>query len=182
MSSNIKVQRICQNCGNEFTARTTVTKYCSGTCNKKAYKMKLNNEKIKTSDKETQQIKNKPIEELKTKEFLSVTQVSKLIGCSRQNIYKLINAGKLNATNILEKKTIIKRSDLDRLFEKQQPISAQIEQEYNISECYNITEIQLKYGISESGIYNLIKKHNLPKIKDWRYVYVPKKEIDKLLS
>ncbi len=28
MSSNIKLQRICQHCGNEFTAKTTVTQYC----------------------------------------------------------------------------------------------------------------------------------------------------------
>ncbi|MFA6334291.1 MAG: CHC2 zinc finger domain-containing protein [Bacteroidales bacterium] len=31
MGSNIRVQRICQYCGKEFTARTTVTKYCGDT-------------------------------------------------------------------------------------------------------------------------------------------------------
>ena len=69
MSSNIKVQRICQHCGNEFTARTTVTQYCSDTCSKRAYKARIKAAKIESSNKETQQIKTRPIEELKAKEF-----------------------------------------------------------------------------------------------------------------
>lgn len=117
MSSNIQVQRICQHCGKEFTARTTVTRYCGDTCAKRAYKARTKAGKVEQSNKETQRIKNQPIEELKAREFLTVTQVSKLIGCSRQNIYNLINTGKLKATNILLKKTIVKRSDLDKLFE-----------------------------------------------------------------
>lgn len=117
MSSNIQVQRICQYCGNEFTARTTTTLYCSHRCNSAAYKAKQRAGKVEQSNKETQRIKNQPIEELKAREFLTVTQVSKLIGCSRQNVYNLINTGKLRATNILIKKTIVKRSDLDKLFE-----------------------------------------------------------------
>lgn len=117
MSSNIRIQRICEYCKNDFIAKTTVTKYCSSTCSKRSYKARKRAEKIHQSITETKQIKNQPIEELKGREFLTVTQVSKLIGCSRQNIYKLINSNKLKATNILEKKTIIKRSDLDKLFD-----------------------------------------------------------------
>ncbi len=116
MSSNIQVQRICQHCGKEFTARTTVTKFCGDDCAKRAYKEKVKNAKIEGSNNETQRIKNKPIEEIKAKEFLTVRQVSKLIGCSRQNVYKLINTGKLKATNILQKKTLVKRSEIDKLF------------------------------------------------------------------
>jgi len=121
MSSNIKVQRICEHCSKEFTARTTTTKYCSHKCNSAAYKAKKRAVKVESATIETKRIKNLPIEELKAKEFLTVTQASKLIGCSRQNVYKLINTGKLIATNILEKKTIIKRSDLDKLFEQSKP-------------------------------------------------------------
>jgi excisionase family DNA binding protein len=115
MSSNIKVQRICQHCNNEFTARTTTTLYCSHRCNSAAYKAKLRANKVEKSNNETYRKKNQTIEELKAKEFLSVTQVSQLIGCSRQNVYNLINTGKLKATNILLKKTIVKRSEIDKL-------------------------------------------------------------------
>lgn len=197
MSSNIKVQRICQHCGNEFTARTTTTLYCSHRCNSAAYKQKVRAGKVEESNKETQRIKSQPIEELKAKEFLSVTQVSKLIGCSRQNVYKLINAGKLRATNILQKKTIVKRSDLDKLFKeptnrpKPEGIPETQKQELNewgnaggfdISDCYNLTEVQSKYGISETALQNLIKRNSIPKIKKGWFAYVPKTVIDKLLS
>ncbi|WP_458627117.1 hypothetical protein [Winogradskyella sp. PC D3.3] len=38
MSSNLFIPKTCKHCGNAFTARTTVTKYCGDTCAKKAYK------------------------------------------------------------------------------------------------------------------------------------------------
>jgi excisionase family DNA binding protein len=197
MSSNIKIQRICQHCGNEFTARTTTTLYCSHRCNSAAYKAKQRAGKVEQSNKETQRIKSHSIEELKAKEFLSVTQVSKLIGCSRQNVYNLINTGKLKATNILLKKTIVKRSDLDKLFKeptnRTQPegIPETQKQELNnwvhaggfdIADCYNLTEVQSKYGISETALQNLIKRNSIPKIKKGWFAYVPKTVIDKLLS
>ena len=187
MSSNIKIQRICQHCTNEFTARTTTTLYCSSRCNSAAYKAKQRTGKVEQSNKETQRIKSQPIEELKAKEFLSVTQVSKLIGCSRQNVYNLINTGKLKATNILLKKTIVQRSDLDKLFEQPRTVAPQPEKQpkqmqFNISECYNLTEVQSKYGISETAVQNLIKRNSIPKIKKGWFAYVPKTVIDKLLS
>jgi len=72
MSSNIQVQRICQHCGKEFIARTTVTKYCSGKCSKQAGKERIKVLKIEASNKETQRVKSQPIEELKAKAFLSI--------------------------------------------------------------------------------------------------------------
>ena len=198
MSSNIKVQRICQHCRTEFTAFTTVTKYCSQSCGSLAYKAKKRAEKVGKSNTETKQIKTKPIEELKAKEFLTVSDVSKLISCSRQNVYKLINTGKLKATNILEKKTIIRRCDLDGLFnqseiEAEQNLSVvdKLIQEltewkqagaFDITNCYTINEVLGKYSISEKALQNLIKRENIPKLKKGWYAYVPKPIIDKLLS
>ena len=185
MSSNIEVQRICQHCGKEFTARTTTTLYCSHKCNTLAYKAKLRTAKVEVSNKDTQRIKTQPIEELKAKVFLSVRDVSKLIGWSRQNVYLLINSGKLKATNILKKKTIIKRSDIDKLFEQTvtpQPESIPEPMKYNITECYTLTEVLYKYGISEKALHNIIIRNRIPKIKAGVFAYVPKTLIDKLLN
>ena len=194
MSSNIKVQRICQYCGTEFTAHTTVTKYCSHRCGSLANKAKKRAEKVQKSNSETKQIKTKPIEELKAKEFLTVSDVSKLVGCSRQNVYKLINTGKLKATNILEKKTIVRRCDLDKLFKEvpeTETIPEQQKQElsdwkqagaFDITDCYTINEVLEKYSISETALQNLIKRESIPKIKMGWYAYVPKSIIDKYLS
>lgn len=197
MSSNIQVQRICQHCNSEFTARTTVTKYCSHKCGSSAIKAKNRADKIQNSNSETKQVKSQPIEQLKAKEFLTVTDVSKLIGCSRQNVYKLINSGKLKATNILEKKTIVRRCDIDILFnepltgsqyealpEKQKAELNEWGQvgNFDIIECYTINEVLQKYSISETALQNLIKREGIPKIKKGWYAYVPKSIIDKLLN
>ena len=195
MSSNIEVKRICQHCGTEFTARTTVTKYCSPKCSKAAYKARKRAEKVQKANTETKQIKNKPIEQLKAKDFLTVTEVSKLIGCSRQNVYKLINTGKLKATNILEKKTIIRRSDIDELFNNNEfsnytGLEKQIKEMYDwkqagafdIADCYTLTEVQDKYGVSVKALYDIINRNNIPKIKKGWYTYVPKTIIDELLT
>lgn len=194
MSSNLQVQRICQYCGTEFTARTTVTKYCSKICTSRDIKARKRAEKVQQSNAETQRMKNKPIEELKAKEFLTVTDVSKLVGCSRQNVYKLINTGKLKATNILEKKTIVRRCDLDKLFKEIPEIETIPEQQkqeltewkqagaYDIADCYTISEVLEKFSISETTLHKLIKRESVPKIKKGWYAYVPKQIIDSLLT
>lgn len=115
MSSYIKIQRICQHCGNEFTARTTVTKYCSGNCAKRAYKLRMKGNNIQASNDETQRTREKPIEEIKAKEFLSVSETSKLLGISERTIYRMILRRELKKGKA-GKRTIIKRSDIDTLF------------------------------------------------------------------
>ncbi len=49
MSSNIRLPKICQFCGVDFIAKTTVTKYCGDNCAQRAYKKPKREEKIKSS-------------------------------------------------------------------------------------------------------------------------------------
>lgn len=116
MSSNIKIQRICQFCGREFTARTTVTQTCSDICAKKLYKLKQKTAKIEKSNQETRSIINQSIENLRTKEYLTVREVAQIINCSRQTVYSLIREKKLTAFNIKVKKTLIKQTEINNLF------------------------------------------------------------------
>ncbi len=121
MSSNIRVQKICEYCSQEFEARTTVTKYCSDTCSKRAYKERIREEKIEKSNNETE-VKQKgiDIDELKAlaeKEFLTMSEVSTLLSVHRTTIWRMIKEGKLNAAKI-GSRVIIKRTDIDKLFEK----------------------------------------------------------------
>ncbi|MEC5173900.1 helix-turn-helix domain-containing protein [Chryseobacterium nepalense] len=189
MSSNIEIQKYCEHCGNSFTARTTVTRYCGDVCSKRAYKARKRAEKINASIVEVKKVEKKSIEDLKQREFLTVTQVSKLIGCSRQNIYKLIHAGKLKATNILKKKTIIKRSDIDILFVpkteiqyQEHPIPETKERQFDISECYTIAEVQEKFNVSQTALQNIIKRELVPKKKQGKFVYVPREIIDNIFN
>ena len=182
MSSNIEIERICQHCNKDFIAKTTVTRYCSDDCAKKAYKARKRAEKIGVSVAETQQIRQKPIEDLKAREFLTVMQVSKLIGCSKQNVYKLINTGKLKATNILIKKTIVKRSEIDKLFESKEKVKLTQLKPMEIAECYTISEIQEKFKISQSALQNIIKRNNIQKMQEGKFVYVSQDIIDNIFK
>ena len=187
MSSNIKVQRICQHCGNEFTARTTTTLYCSHRCNSAAYKAKIRTGKVEVSNKETQRIKTQPIEELKAKEFLTVRDIATLLNCSVRSVYYYIESGTIRATNLGQRITRVKRSELDKLFEQPRTVAPQPESQpeqmqFDISDCYTLTEVQNKYGISETAVQNLIKRNSITKIKKGWFAYVPKTVIDKLLN
>lgn len=194
MSSNIKVKRICQHCSKEFTARTTVTKYCSDKCSKAAYKARKRAEKVKQSNAETTRIKNQPIEQLKAKEFLSIKEVCQLVGISRRTVYRLIEQGDLKKIKV-GSRTLIKRSALNRLLNNKETGKAEIPEQqindlnewkqagaFDIKDCYTINEVLEKYSISETALHNLIKRESIPKIKKGWYAYVPKPIIDKYLS
>jgi len=115
MSSNIQVTRICQFCRGEFTARTTVTKYCSHRCASMAYKARHRGTKVETSNAETVQTLSAPVIELQTKDFLTVAEVCRLLNVSRWTLARAIKDERLKAVR-LGKRIVIKRSDVDRLF------------------------------------------------------------------
>ena len=194
MSSNIEVKRLCQHCSKEFTARTTVTKYCSDKCSKAAYKARKRAEKVNRSNTETTRIKQQPIEDIKAKDYLSINEVCKLIGISRRTVYRLIEQGDIKKIKI-GSRTLIKRSALNRLLENKETGKPEIPEQqkqdlndwkqagnFDINDCYTLSEVQQKYNISESAVQQIIKRNNIPKIKKGWYAYVPKTIIDSLLT
>jgi excisionase family DNA binding protein len=116
MSSNILVQRVCKNCNTEFTAKTTVTKYCSKNCNKNAWRKRKQAGKVKKINSATKKEISIERVDIKDKEFLSVNDVALLLNCTNRRVYHLIKAEKLKATNLGTRVTRIKRSNLDKLF------------------------------------------------------------------
>ncbi|WP_137403706.1 helix-turn-helix transcriptional regulator [Echinicola rosea] len=115
MSSKIRIQRICYQCGREFTAKTTVTKYCGDICAKKAYKKRKKDEKIQQSNIEAIKQSQLPIKKLEEKSFLSINDTCKLLGISRMSLYRLIKSGVVPAKK-LGRRTIIYRKNLDLIF------------------------------------------------------------------
>jgi hypothetical protein len=49
MSSNMRLNKVCQHCQQEFVAKTMLTRYCSHVCNRKAYKQAKREEKLKSA-------------------------------------------------------------------------------------------------------------------------------------
>lgn len=116
MSSNIRINKVCKFCGNNYVAKTTVTKFCTDVCAKKAYKVRIRNEKIEKAIKlsEKELIEINPI--LINKEFLNIIEAGKLLGFSRWTIHRLIKDGKLKASKI-GSRIIISRNSIDKLFQ-----------------------------------------------------------------
>lgn len=115
MSSNIRIQRICEHCQKEFIAKTTVTKYCSHNCNRAAYKKKIKGRKVEASNKETFLLKTQPFQELNAKEYLTVKEASTLLNCSIRTTYRLIENNTLKAVNLANRLTRIKKTELDKI-------------------------------------------------------------------
>ncbi|MEK7724180.1 MAG: helix-turn-helix domain-containing protein [Acidobacteriota bacterium] len=115
MSSNIRIMRICEFCGNEFTARTTVTKYCQHRCASLAYKSRARNQKVETSNSEVSATISAPTVELQAKDFLNVKETCQLLGISRWTMSRAIEDGRLKAVK-LGRRILIKRTEIDRMF------------------------------------------------------------------
>jgi len=115
MSSNIYIQRFCQECGKEFTARTTVTKFCSPYCAKNNYKKRKRQEQIEQSEIESHEQKLKVIKSIQEKEFLTLKDTCLLLGISRTTLYRLRKKGLIKFTTIGNKK-LVPRKSIDLLF------------------------------------------------------------------
>jgi excisionase family DNA binding protein len=182
MTAKLLIKKVCENCGNVFTAKRTTTRYCSHKCNSAHYKEKARSKKVSKNNVATNQIVSNPVEILKTKEFLSVNEASKLIGCSRQAIYKMINTGRLNASRIMIKKTIIKRADIDSMLQQNTVKELSTNNVFRIENYYYLEEIVVLFGVSQKALYEIIKRNNIKKIKQDPYVYILKKDIHNIFG
>lgn len=120
MSSKIEVLKICEFCGKEFTAQTTVTRFCSHKCASRSYKQRKKEKKIGWAIEETNKQKilsasEVQLEVIKQKEFLSIKEAHTLLGISERTFYRLMKVGTISARK-LGGRTIIKRSIIDNLF------------------------------------------------------------------
>lgn len=132
MSSNIKIPKFCQHCGQAFVAQTTTTRFCGHKCASRAYKQRKREEKVQTTlsdqiksvtsanSENLQSLQSLPIQtgnfiNLRDKEFLSVQETAILLGASRWTIQRMIQRAELKAGK-LGRRTIIPRSEIDNLF------------------------------------------------------------------
>ena len=93
-TSKFRVLRTCEFCGKEFYAQKVSTRYCSKRCNELAYKQRRRQRQITEAEARVTQ---KPIDEVKEKEFLSLNDTAVLMGISKRCVYDLIHNGILQA-------------------------------------------------------------------------------------
>lgn len=114
MSSNIRLSKICQHCGQEFTAKTVRTRYCSHACNRKGYKKEERDKKLSTGKAlirvEPLNLKHDLVdwEELTRKPFLTVSEACLVLNVRTETLRRWIKRG-IVRTNRVGKKHLISR-------------------------------------------------------------------------
>ncbi|MBD5294368.1 MAG: helix-turn-helix domain-containing protein [Bacteroides sp.] len=184
MSSNIRIERICEWCGKQFTAQTTVTRFCSKRCSEHAYKERLRQKKISLSNQETAQ--NSREKESRNKEFLTPSETARYLGVGRTYIYDCINRGKIKVTRI-GRKTLISKVDIQAMFDfltpKESTSTEPAEKKSkSLSDFYTRADIREKYGVKDSWIYKVVAENNVPKTIIRGKAYFSKSHIDRLFS
>lgn len=182
MSSNIKVERICEWCGKKFIAQTTVTRFCSKRCAEHSYKERLRQKKLAVSNQETAQTNFKR----RDKDYLTPTQAAELLGIGRVSIYRYIRNGKIKVVRFA-RKTLISKADIQAMFDfltpKENTSSEPAEKKSKtLADFYTRADIREKYGVKDSWIYKVVAENNVPKTILRGKAYFSKSHIDRLFS
>ena len=182
--ANFTILKQCEHCAEMFEAQKRTTRFCSHKCNSANYKLRKRQELKKEVETETKQklrpkVKAFDLAMIKEKEFLTVTEVSKLFGCSKKTVYRMIEANEINANNLSERLTRIRRKDIEQLFE---PTNKEAPKELTPENYYKMNEIIKKYNVSRNTTYNYGNKHNIQRLKQNGITYYSKTDIDNLFS
>ena len=171
----MKVRKICQWCGQPFIAQKTTTCYCSHRCSSLGYKERIRERKREL--KKMQEILT-PKSSVEGQDFFSFAQAAKLMGVTRQYIYKLVKENKLRASRISPKKSIIRRTDIELML-KTKPYERIIpKDDFDITEYYTAEQIAEKYKVKPKWVWNYTRENNIPKVKIRQFNYYSKKHID----
>lgn len=180
MSSNITVTRKCIECGNLFTAKTTVTQFCSAKCNKRNYKKRKRNEKVLTTENALFNAVKTDYNILEAKPFLKITELSKILNVSRSTIYNLINNGTIPIVKV-GNRTLIKKEDVEHVFQSRQVIKTE-QPKPVITTYYTSNEAQFQYNISYHWLYQLIRRHTIPFTYHGTLLIISKPHLDNLME
>ncbi|MGV8963355.1 MAG: helix-turn-helix domain-containing protein [Candidatus Saccharimonadaceae bacterium] len=182
MSSNIQVKRVCEFCGNVFIAKTTVTRFCSHTCNSRHGKQVARELKIQAAEQTERPKIIVSATETVVSEFLTVRGASKLLNISTRGVYHMILSGRIKAIRLTERKTLVKRADIDQMIvlaEFQPPVLKERKKNPHSKYCYSMAEAQQALNLSEKTVYELLKRNNIPKYQEGKYSYVLKSDVNK---
>ena len=178
MSSNLKIKRICVWCGKEFIAQKTTTACCSKQCANALYKKRKRDEAIKANNQIMEKkIEEKPIERIKDKPFLTITEAALYLGVTRPTVYSYIRRDELKVIR-LGFKYLLKKEDIDKLFNIPMEFHTPTKEKAPITDFYTTAKVKEKYHVNESWIFSIAKKHGIPRTFNRGKTYWSKKHID----
>lgn len=173
--SKIPIKKVCEYCNAEFYAHKASTKYCSHTCNSRAYKQ--NKREQRTHAAETAEQKKK-VKDIVDRPYLKVSEAGRLLGVARQTIYDHIYAGRLKAYRITSRLTVVRREDIEQMlaerpYQKRQPRDTAV-----ISELYTTEEASEVLGVARATLFAIAKRERFPRTYNRGKSYWSKQHID----
>lgn len=189
----MEVKRICQWCGKPFIAQKATTCYCSPQCSKRGYKHRIKERKMELRHiQEMQELRSS----LEKQDYFTFSQAARLMGVSRQYIYKLVKEEKLRASRISGRMALVRRADIELML-KSKPYErlvtktdfditeyytaeeiAKYEVDSALTEWYTPEEIVEKYGMTRVAIRSQVYRNNIPAKKVNGKIYYSKLHFD----
>lgn len=181
-TSKIRIVKICERCGMEFLAQKQSTRFCSHQCSRMAYKdAKRLERKRNTEARVRTHVQEIVQSEIGDKELLTFREAAALLGITKQAMYALVARGSIIAYKITSRLSRIRKTDIDKMLESNPYISSPLrskKQREPITEFYTTKEVLEKFSISNSWLFTVAKRQNIPKVTQHGKTYWSKKHCD----
>ena len=179
---NMEIERKCLWCGKSFIAHTMVTRYCSPSCNNKDYKDKQRKKRLQEYVDEEAKRPIAAVGAIGAKEYLTPNECAVLLGVCRSTIYNMLATGALKGLQARKRKTIVRRSDIERMFDEAPAYVKHKRSKHKVALYYTTQEIMDKYHIQKKTIYRRCQLNGIPKIEEGNRVFYNRALIDKYFA
>ena len=171
----MEVKRICQWCGKPFVAKKTTTNYCSPQCSKRGYKHRMKERRMELRElQEMMEVKKK----FENQEYFTFSQAAKLMGVSRQYVYKLVKEEKLRASRLSSRMSIIRRTDIELMLKTKPYEPLKPKDDFEIEAYYTTEQIAEKYRVNAKWVRTYAREQKITKVKIQQFNYYSQKEVD----
>lgn len=184
----MRTQRKCEYCGKVFAVRSGNQRYCCEACAEQAKqnRKKRRNDFINAVE---------PLIDLQNQEYLSFSKAAMLMGCTRQYIYKLVGQGRLKASRLSSRMSLIRRADIESLlaaspYERVLPVVRTTKVNPNPTkrktqeagngpmEYYTGEEVMTSFKIGQGWLYTCAKRYHIRTCRIAGHIYYSKPDID----
>lgn len=169
----------CQYCGNTFLSKVKTSRYCSNACRCSDRYLRQREE---ARHKEEDTAKERIRQDLKSKDYLSITQAANLLGVSRPTIYKRIDSGEIEVIRLGARTVRIRREDLTAPEKIITPLNTPVPEIRKAKEgLVTIDEAAPLFGLSKGAVYYHLRKTDIQPVKIGPWSYYRLKDLENLL-
>lgn len=119
---------------------------------------------------------------LEKQDYFTFSQAARLMGVSRQYIYKLVKEEKLRASRISGRMALVRRADIELML-KSKPYERMVTKtDFDITDYYTADEIAKKYKVNAKWVWTYTRQHKVPKVRIRQFNYYSRKHIDALFA